>query len=645
MKTTTILIAAASVCAAANVSGDSMHGIGDVRLKGPLGARLDAMIERQVAAADVDYITAPFLAKNERNWRWQTEFWGKWMHYAAPYAAYSGSGRLSAAIEHGLDRILSSQEQSGYIGNYPDELRCAGGWDVWGMKYTMMGLMHYFDAATAQGRTADAKRALDACRRLCDYLIAELGPGGRRGREPWQTGCWSGYASSSVLEPVIWLYKRTGDARYFDFAEQIVWGMAKPESGPRLIDLALKGISVADRNGYGSEGETGGGYVLQRCRRKAYEMMSCYQGLLEYAEVAKTAGRRCRVSPDDALRAAVMSAEDIARTEVDVAGGCSAAEIWYHGAKNQYLPYRHLHETCVTTTWMRLCEKMLEVTGDAKWADELERTFYNAYLGALRADGSEFASYTPLSGCRWHGMDHCNMHIDCCTSNGPRGFLCFLKKMFVAQGDAAVFNFYASAVASVALPGGRRASFDVYTRYPRLDRVVITSRTEGAGEVPLRLRIPAWSEKTTVKVNGEAQPGVKAGGYFPVKREWRPGDVVEITFDMPVVAHLLSQHVAFTRGPVLLARDSRFGDGDTAEPLQPVIKDGERMTTFAASQVPSDAFWMTFSASLPMGWHHSNPEGQLPVTVFFCDYASAGGEWRRGNHYRTWFPLELHPPH
>ena len=80
MKNMTILIAVASVCAAANVSGDSRHGIGDVRLKGPLGARLDAMIERQVSAADVDYITAPFLAKNERNWRWQTEFWGKWMH-------------------------------------------------------------------------------------------------------------------------------------------------------------------------------------------------------------------------------------------------------------------------------------------------------------------------------------------------------------------------------------------------------------------------------------------------------------------------------------------------------------------------------------------------------------------------------------
>ena len=511
------------------------------------------------------------------------------------------------------------------------------------MKYTMMGLMHYYDFEKGNGKEAEGKRALDACRRLCDYLIAELGPGGRRGRELWQTGCWSGFASSSVLEPVVWLYKRTGEIKYLEFAEYIVCGIANPESGPRLVDLALKGISVADRDGYGNKPEERDGYVMLRKRRKAYEMMSCYQGLLDFVEAAKAAGLRSRVPLDDVWRAAVMSAEDIAKTEVDVAGGCSAGEIWYHGAANQHKAYRHLHETCVITTWMRLCEKMLDVTVDAKWADLLERAFYNAYLSALRPDGSEFAAYTPLSGSRWHGMDHCNMHIDCCSANGPRGFLCFLRKMLVAQGDAAVLNFYASSIAGTTLSDGRKIAFDVYTRYPRLDKVSITSRTEGIGAVPLRLRIPAWSERTVVKVNGEEQAGVKAGGYFAVTREWKRGDVVEITFDMPVVAHVQSQHIAFTRGPVLLARDSRFADGDLCEPLQPVFKDGQRVTGFAESQVPSDEFWMAFSASLPLGQHHSNPEGRLPVTVFFCDYASAGDRWSRDNYYRTWFPLELNP--
>ncbi len=46
--------------------------------------------------------------------------------------------------------MLASQEPSGYIGNYPDSLRCGEGWDVWGMKYTLMGLLHYYDFVKAQ---------------------------------------------------------------------------------------------------------------------------------------------------------------------------------------------------------------------------------------------------------------------------------------------------------------------------------------------------------------------------------------------------------------------------------------------------------------------------------------------------------------
>ena len=145
MKHIVITTVVAAVACSTAASQDSMTGIGDVRLKGMLGARLNAMVEHCVVGVDIDYITAPFLSKNERQSRWQTEFWGKWMHYAPLYAAYSGSSRLRASVEQALDSILSSQEPSGYIGNYPDELRCGGGWDVWGMKYTMMGLMHYYD--------------------------------------------------------------------------------------------------------------------------------------------------------------------------------------------------------------------------------------------------------------------------------------------------------------------------------------------------------------------------------------------------------------------------------------------------------------------------------------------------------------------
>ena len=517
------------------------------------------------------------------------------------------------------------------------------------MKYTMMGLLHYYDDTKNQ-------KVLDACRRVCDYVIDQIGPGGKRGRELWQTGNWSGYASSSILEPVMWLYNRTGDKKYLDFATYLVKGLTEPESGPRLLDLALKGISVADRNGHGNVPETHGGYVMKHNRWKAYEMMSCYQGLIEYYEVT---GRR------ELLDAAIATGNQIIADEINLAGGCACSEAWFHGAKKQHLPYVRLQETCVTTTWMRFCEKLLDITGETKWADQLERTFYNAYLGAMKADGSEFAGYTPLSGNRYHGQHHCFMHTDCCTANGPRGFLCFLKELFRTKGNEAVFNFYSSALVKGELANGKKVAFDMYSLYPRGDFARVVSHTEGCGKVPLKFRIPEWAGKgTTVKLNGKALPGVTAGSYFTVDHEWILGDVVEVRFDMPVVAHTIAagpvsvpgafagkdakpsvkpHYVAFTRGPVLLARDNRLDSGDQMQPFRTGIRDGQVMQGFSAVRSPADNIWMAFNAVLAIGSHSENPEGRYPEAVVFCDYASAGNTWERDNYYRTWFPIEWGP--
>jgi DUF1680 family protein len=135
-----------------SLSSYSHAEIGDVRLKGRLGDCLDMMIRNHVISTDVDYITAPFFEKTEcRGW-WQTEFWGKYMHSAVPYLTYTESEKLKESIDRGIKRIISTQEPSGYIGNYPEENRCGNGWDVWGMKYTMLGLLHYCDREEGRGK-------------------------------------------------------------------------------------------------------------------------------------------------------------------------------------------------------------------------------------------------------------------------------------------------------------------------------------------------------------------------------------------------------------------------------------------------------------------------------------------------------------
>ena len=380
---------------------NTLPDLRDIRLDGYVGGRLRSCFENHVVKTDGVYLTDPYRWRTEKAY-WQTEFWGKYMHAAAPFARapfarMTGDKRLAANIEAAVANLLPSQLPDGYLGNYCEEARCGRGWDVWGCKYTMLGLLFHYDLT-------GSKASLDAAARLCDYLRGVFGPGKK---DIVLSGQYKGMPSCSVLEPVVWLYKRTKHPEHLAFAKYIVSQMDEHPDGPHLIRDA--GVPVAARTA-----DAKPGYEGQNPGLKAYEMMSCYQGLLEYYEV--TGDRRC-------LDAAVKTAESIVATEVNICGGSTCVEHWYTGALRQNRPYMRQQETCVLTTWMRLCEKLLTLTGESRWADELEKTFYNAYLGALHPDGSKFATYSPLCGFRSFGQYHCKMHTNCCNANGPRGFV------------------------------------------------------------------------------------------------------------------------------------------------------------------------------------------------------------------------------
>ena len=91
-------------------------------------------------------------------------------------------------------------------------------------------------------------------------------------------------------------------------------------------------------------------------------------------------------------------------------------ECWYSGRARQTIPTYHTMETCVTFTWMQLCNRLLEMTGNSLYADYMESAIYNALMASLKADASQIAKYSPLEGCRHEGEEQCGMHINCCNA-------------------------------------------------------------------------------------------------------------------------------------------------------------------------------------------------------------------------------------
>ena len=637
MNRKTIFALIASVLACATAVADvkltepnAVPTMGDVKLQGPFGERLDKLIRNHVERTDVRFLTDLY-----RNWKvgadegfWHTEFWGKYMHAAVPLMKYADSAVLKEKMSAAFENLLKAQEECGYLGAYPESWRLDAKWSVWGQKYTLLGLLYHYEGFK------DA-RALEAAKRLCDYLIREIGPDGRRGVPLHLTGKYGALPSCSLLAPVVWLYRVTREKRYLEFADYIVREMCEPKDGPQLVKMAE--VPVADRRMEEFPAiRRERGDKQPEALVKAYECMSCYQGLIAYALAT---GR------DECLRAAVKTADSIARDEVNLAGGASAGEFWFHGAEQQWRHISWQQETCVITTWMRLCETLLTVTGDPKWADQLEKTFYNAYLASMTSEADAFAAYTPLMGYRSRGHHHCRTYLNCCNANGPRGYLTVLDSLVQAKGDRIFLNLYISGNAAMRLPGtGKEVRLQTYTTYPRTRDVTVWYQSPCEQEFSLMLRIPAFSAKTQVKVNGQHVAGTpKAGSYFEIRRTWKNTDRLEVRFDLPVEMHRLHDHVAFTRGPICLARDSRFGDGALDEQIRANKITPRTLAAFEHVRSDDPSVMMAFAAAIPSGYHDEDPDnGLYPSTIHFCDYASAGNLWRPDNRYRLWLP-ELIP--
>jgi DUF1680 family protein len=518
---------------------------------------------------------------------------------------------------------MATQTSDGYIGTYAPENRLKT-WDVWGRKYTLLGLLAYHDL------TGD-RAALASARRLADHLMTEVGPGRA---SIVKNGAYRGMASSSVLEPIVLLYDRTGDARYLAFAEWIV-AQWETDDGPRLISKALAGVPVAERFPPPAK------WFTWENGQKAYEMMSCYEGLLELYRVTGT---------PEYLTAVTKTWENIRDTEINIAGSGASMECWYGGAAKQTVQARHMMETCVTMTWMKLSQNLLRLTGDARIADEIERSAYNALLGAMLPDGSSFAKYSPLGGYRALGEIQCDSGLNCCTANGPRGMMLLPETAVMSAVDGVVVSLYGASSAVVGLAGGGRVRMEQETDYPESGVILLHVAPDRPRAFALRLRIPSWSAQSSVSVNGAAVSDVRPGEYARIERTWRAGDEMRIELD--VGARVMrapgvgDRYVAVVRGPVVLARDSRLNagagqvpsnSGQAVDEVASLRTDARgRVELQRASSTP-DSVWMAFGAPFERGLHDATGE------LRFTDYSSAGNAWTEADRFRVWLPQLLDP--
>ena len=201
-----------------------------VHIDGWLGARIDANESKRLLVVDTEPLLAGFH-KRPGSHPWIGEHVGKWMHAATLAWAYSGDPRLRQKLDRVAAELIGCQEPDGYLGTYVPEKRFGlfpnADWDVWSHKYNLIGLMTYYQY------TGD-KAALEACRKMADLLIATF----PAKKSILAAGTHMGMAATSVLEPIVLLYRATGDERYLKFARYIVKSWDEP-NGPKIVASLL----------------------------------------------------------------------------------------------------------------------------------------------------------------------------------------------------------------------------------------------------------------------------------------------------------------------------------------------------------------------------------------------------------------------
>ena len=513
-----------------------------------------------------------------------------------------------------IDDMLSAQRPNGSFSCDAVEQQPGGtNGDMWERKYVLLGLDEYYRQVEAD------PRVLKAMADQADCIIAQVGAAPKT--EITAMG-WSPnhIESCTLLEPFMRLYNLTGKQQYLDFATYIV--RSGGSMGYDIFQQAFDNVPPY---------QMGGPYP------KAYEMMSMFEGLVEYY----------RTTGDEHWKTCFMNLyHNICKYEITLIGNgggdqpyhpAVCGEGWDNTALEQTNPnITRMMETCVGVTWMKLCSQILRLTGDPSTVDQIEKYIYNGLLGAMKPSGDGFSYVNLLNGEKvtnvgW-GWKFDSLPVTCCNLNGPMGLAYIPYIAVMKSNEGPTVNLYNAGEATVESPSGSPVKIRIEGEYPYSDHVAIRVDPATAEAFTVQLRIPAWSAKNTVRLNGKKLHGAVAGNYFKINRTWHSGDQIELTFEM--LAHLIDAPKGSNRagdrfqavqwGPIVLARDENI-DPQYDQPVQ----------------VKADKQGVIKLKRVAPTLRSTRIEFTVPTTdgsIRMIDYASMNG-WK-GKRICTWLPMK-----
>jgi DUF1680 family protein len=536
----------------------------------------------------------------------------------------SGSADADKRFSHLTGVIAPAQEADGYLNTVfgrPGQPPRYSDLE-WGHELYNDG--HLFQAAVARERSSGRDELVEVALRVADHVCTTFADGGieRVGGHP------------EVELGLVELARATGEQRYLEQAALFV-----------------------ERRGRGTLGEIGHGQAYFQDDVPVREA-TVFRG---HAVRAMYLAAACvdvavETGDDELLQRLIAQYEATIARRTYLTGGMGSLHTGEAFGEDYMLPPdRAYSETCAGIGSIMLAWRLLLATGEARFAELIERTLYNVVATSPAPDGRHFFYANPLhqrvpgsvpdddveSKRASSSLREPWFLVSCCPTNVARTLASLACYVATADGAGIQIHQYADSRIATALAGGRRVGVELSTGYPR-DGTITVRVTEADGQPwALTLRVPSWAAGAELVDSGERRPAEP--GTVVVERPFQVGD--EVTLTLPLAPRwtwpdrridAVRGCVAVERGPLVLCAESvdlpgeRHVDTVCVDPSVPPRDDGDGRVVVAGSLLDApDCVWPYVDSPTPP----ASSEDAEVVLVPYNSWANRGP-----STMRVWLP-------
>ena len=286
-----------------------------------------------------------------------------------------------------------------------------------------------------------------------------------------------------------------------------------------------------------------------------------------------------------------------------------------------------VHETCDIIDYTSSLGYFLTATGEAEWADRIERAVFNAGPACHTKDFRSLQYFSGLNqilctgnsdntyfkrGSTWQAYRPTH-ETECCAGNIHRLMPNFASRMWLrGENNAIVAAMYSPSEIGFKV-GNDSVHIAEDTYYPFSGHIDFRFSMKNATEFPFLFRIPGWCKEYTVKVNGENLPlrgglegSVSASGFATLNRKFQDGDVVSVDFEMkPQIRTLNADQGQYVEcGPLLYC----FAIPQT-------MTEDTNVYSNMAGKVPENPDFKCWSITPSGKWNYGMKQGEQQLTL------------------------------